>query len=100
MDTPGGDDMMRYLSGGGTYPWKTMITLNLTEIKNHAEVGTIIAKGFTKFCLDEKHNHPEKFVFLNSLTPMDGRDRPLNNGLRGTVVSHQVFIHSQSLIAR
>ncbi len=40
-----------------------MITLNLTEIENHAEVGTNIAKGFTKFCLDEKHNHPEKFVF-------------------------------------
>jgi hypothetical protein len=61
--TPGGDDVMRYLSGGSTYPWKTMITLNLTEIENHAEVGTKIAKGFTKFCLDEKHNRPEKFVF-------------------------------------
>jgi hypothetical protein len=62
--TPGGDDMMRYLSGGSTYPWKTMITLNLTEIENHDEVGTKIAKqGFTKFCLDEKHNRPEKFVF-------------------------------------
>ncbi len=60
--TPGGDNVMRYLSGGSTYPWKTMITLNLTEIENHAEVGTKIAKGFTKFCLDEKHNRPEKFV--------------------------------------
>jgi hypothetical protein len=40
-----------------------MITLNLTEIENHAEVGTKIAKGFTKFCLDEKHSRPEKFVF-------------------------------------
>ncbi len=37
-----------------------MITLNLTEIENHAEVETKIAKGFTKFCLDEKHNRPEK----------------------------------------
>ncbi len=54
---------MRYLSGGSTYPWKTRITLNLTEIENHAEVGTKIAKGFTKFCLDEKHNRHEKFVF-------------------------------------
>jgi hypothetical protein len=44
-------------------PWKTMITLNLTEIENNAEIGTKIAKGFTKFCLDEKHNHPEKLVF-------------------------------------
>jgi hypothetical protein len=61
--TPGGDDVMRYLSGGSTYPWKTMITLHLTEFENHAEVGTKIAKGFTKFCLDEKHNRPEKFVF-------------------------------------
>jgi hypothetical protein len=61
--TSGDDDVMRYLSGGSTYPWKTMITLNLTEIENHAEVGTKISKGFTKFCLDEKHNHPEKFVF-------------------------------------
>ncbi len=61
--TPGGDGVMRYLSGGSNYPWKTMITLNITEIENHAEVGTKIAKGFTKFCLDEKHNCPEKFVF-------------------------------------
>jgi hypothetical protein len=61
--TPGGDDVMRYLSGGSSYPWKTMITLNFTEIENHAEVGTKIAKEFTKFCLDEKHNHPEKFFF-------------------------------------
>ena len=40
-----------------------MITLNLTEIENHAEVGTKIAKGFTKFCPDEKHDRPEKVVF-------------------------------------
>jgi hypothetical protein len=52
--SPGGDDMMRYLSGESNYPWKTMITLNLTEIENHAEVGTKIANGFTKLCLDEK----------------------------------------------
>jgi hypothetical protein len=44
--TPGGDDVMRYLSGGSkNYPWETMITLNLTEIENHAKVGTKIAKG-------------------------------------------------------
>jgi hypothetical protein len=61
--TPGGDDVMRYLSGGSTHPLNTMITLNLTEIENHGEVGTKIAKGFTKFCYDEKHNRPEKFVF-------------------------------------
>jgi hypothetical protein len=40
-----------------------MITINLTEIENHAETGTKISKGFTKFCLDEKHNCPEKLVF-------------------------------------
>ena len=61
--TPGGDDVMRYLSGGSNYAWKTMIILNLTEIENHAEVGTKTTKGFTKFCLDVKHNCPEKFVF-------------------------------------
>ena len=55
--------MMRYSSRARNYPWKTMITLKLTEIENHAEVETKIAKGFAKFCLDEKHNHPEKFVF-------------------------------------
>ena len=37
---------------------------------------------------------------LNSLTAMDGRDRPLNNELRGSVVSCRVFIRLQSLIAR
>jgi hypothetical protein len=31
--TPGGDDVMRYSSGGSNYPWKTMITLNFTEIE-------------------------------------------------------------------
>ncbi len=40
-----------------------MITLNLTEIESHAEIGTKIAKGFTKFCLDEKHNCREKLDF-------------------------------------
>ncbi len=40
-----------------------MSSLNLTEIENHTEIGTKIAKGFTKFCLDEKHNCPEKLVF-------------------------------------
>jgi hypothetical protein len=74
--TPGGDDVMRYLSGGSTYPWKTMITLNLTEIENHAEVGTKIAKGFTKFCLDEKHNRPEKFVFRKG--HYEDEPKPLN----------------------
>jgi hypothetical protein len=41
--TPGGDDLMRYLSGGSTYPWKTMIALNLTEIEYHAEAGTVLS---------------------------------------------------------
>jgi hypothetical protein len=39
-----------------------MITLHLSKIENHAEVGTKIAKGFTKFCFDEKHDRPEKFI--------------------------------------
>jgi hypothetical protein len=69
--TTGGDDMMRYLSGGSNYPWKTTITLNFTEIENHAEVGSKIAKGFTKFCLHDKHNRPEslssaRFIMLMS----------------------------------
>ena len=74
--TPGGDDVMRYLSGGSTYPWKTMITLHLTEIENHAEVGTKIAKGFTKFCLDEKHNRRKKFVFRK--VHYEDEPKPLN----------------------
>ncbi len=37
---------------------------------------------------------------LNSLSAMDGRDCPLSNQLRSTVVSCQIFIRSQSLIAR
>jgi hypothetical protein len=74
--TPGGDDVMRYLSGGSTYPGKTMITLNLNEIENHDEVGTKIANGFTKFCLDKKHNRPEKFVFHK--VHYAGEPKPLN----------------------
>ena len=62
--TPGVDDVMKYSSGGNHYPWKPLIILTLTETENHA-VGTKLAKGFTKFCLDEKHNHPEKFMFCN-----------------------------------
>ena len=60
---PVGDDVMNYSSKGGHYPWKTMITLHLTEIGNHAKVGTEISKEFTKFCFDEKHKCPEKFIF-------------------------------------
>ena len=55
-----------------------MITLNLTEIENHAKVGTKIAKGFTTFCLDEKHNRPEKFVFRK----VHDEDEPLFHGQR------------------
>jgi hypothetical protein len=60
---------MRYSSGGSNYPWKTMITLNFTEIENHTEVETKIAKGFTKLCLNDKHNRPEslssaRFIIL------------------------------------
>ncbi len=39
-------------------------------------------------------------VPINNLSAMDGRDRPLKNYLRSTVVSRQIFIRSQSLIAR
>ncbi len=37
---------------------------------------------------------------LNSLTAIDGHDRQYFNELRSTVVSRQIFIRSQSLIAR
>ncbi len=37
---------------------------------------------------------------LNSLSAMDGHDRPLKNQLCSTVVSRRIFIRSQSLIAR
>jgi hypothetical protein len=36
---------------------------------------------------------------LNSLSAMDGRDHPLLNQLHSTVVSRQIFIRSQRLIA-
>jgi hypothetical protein len=39
-------------------------------------------------------------VAINSLSAMDGHDRPLKNKLRSTVVSYQIFISSRSLIAR
>jgi hypothetical protein len=39
-------------------------------------------------------------VFFNSLTAIDGHDRQYFNELRSTVVSRQIFIRSQSLIAR
>ncbi len=37
--------------------------------------------------------------FLNSLTAIDGHDRQYFNKLRSTVVSRQIFIRLQSLIA-
>jgi hypothetical protein len=40
--TPGGDDVLMYSTGGNHYSWKTLITLHLIEIENHAEVGKII----------------------------------------------------------
>ncbi len=39
-------------------------------------------------------------LLLNSLSAMNGCDRPLLNQLRSTVVSCRIFIRSQSLIAR
>jgi hypothetical protein len=39
-------------------------------------------------------------IIVNSLTAMGAHERPLFIELRGTVVSCQIFIHSQSLIAR
>ncbi len=39
-------------------------------------------------------------VAVKLLTAMGAHERPLFNGLRGTVVSRRVFIRSQSLIAR
>ncbi len=37
---------------------------------------------------------------VNSLTAMDGRDRPLNNALRACVVSPWIFVCYQRLMAR
>jgi hypothetical protein len=37
---------------------------------------------------------------VDSLTAIDGHDRQYFNKLRSTVVSRQIFIRSQSLIAR
>ena len=37
---------------------------------------------------------------FNSLPAMDAHERPLFIELRGTLVSRQIFIRSQSLIAR
>ncbi len=68
--TPGGDDVMRYSSGGSNYPWKTRITLQFTEFENHAEVGPKITKGFTKFCLDDEHNHPKTLSFTRFIILM------------------------------
>jgi hypothetical protein len=40
-----------------------------------------------------------KLNSINSLSAMDGCDRPLKNQLHSTVVSCQIFIRSRSLIA-
>ncbi len=58
---PVGDDVMKYSSQESHYPWNTMITLHLTEIENHAEVGN--CQRIHQILFDEKHNCPEKFVF-------------------------------------
>jgi hypothetical protein len=41
-----------------------------------------------------------KNELINSLTAMGAHERPLFIELCGTVVSHRIFIRSQSLIAR
>ncbi len=43
---------------------------------------------------------PNSVMTINSLTAIDGHDHQYFNELRSTVVSCQIFIHSQSLIAR
>jgi hypothetical protein len=42
-----------------------MVTLDPTNIQNYVEMGEKIAKGLTKFNIEEKHNCPEKFIFCN-----------------------------------
>jgi hypothetical protein len=54
--TPGGENIMKYSSAGNFYNWKTMVTLHPTNIYNYVDVGDKIAKGLTKFGIEEKHN--------------------------------------------
>jgi hypothetical protein len=42
-----------------------VIPLHLAEIENHAKVRNKIARGFIKFCFEEKYNRPEKIIFRN-----------------------------------
>ena len=52
---------------------------------------TICLLEITKSCLTPG---------VNSLIPMDGHDRPLFNELRARMVSQQIFVRYQHLMAR
>ncbi len=74
-----------------TQPWLSAAP----PIRRHNEQGSYGS-------MDPKHliapNTPIEAI--NSLSAMDGRDRPLKKQLCSTVVSRQIFIRSRSLIAR
>jgi hypothetical protein len=68
--------------------------LNMAEMVKPSDIDLFLSDAAWAIC-STPHT-----VVLNSLSSMDGRDRPLKNWLRSTVVSCQIFIHSRSLIAR
>ena len=62
---------------------------------------TRITVGCNLICYpDDAGTNTASLELINSLTAIDAHERQLFNELRGTVVSCQIFIRSQSLIAR
>ncbi len=64
---------------------------NVAHIKDIPTNGSLVST-FSDFTTHD--------LYINSLTAIDGHDRQYFNELHSTVVSRQIFIRSQSLIAR
>jgi hypothetical protein len=70
------------------------------EYKQFLEIDASTDEGMKKVAKTYGLGREWRDYLLNSLTAIDGHDRQYFNKLRSTVVSRQIFIRSQSLIAR
>ena len=81
--------------------WKPWLHLHLGtityDLTQDLSIDSSFCRPFLSLIISILLSQP---LLLNSLSAMDGRDHPLLNQLRSTVVSCRIFIRSQSLIAR
>ena len=87
-----------------TISTEAVVLMCIVDANENRDVTIVdIPNAFVQTVVEDKKDRafiPIRGPLVNSLTAMGAHERPLFNKLCGTVVSCQIFIHSQSLIAR